>query len=1323
MPAAAANDISSINQAPFFTKGNDQTAFEDGGSSSVRRWATGISAGSEEEQAKQKLKFVVTTDNPKLFLSTPKITSNGTLSYAPARDANGTANVSVQLMDNGGTAHGGVDTSPPQSFVIIVTPVNDRPDFSPGKDQTVLEDSGPTTVANWAKDIVPGPADESSQAVTFLVSNDNPSLFSSPPAISPDGTLSFSAAPNANGKAKVTVRLKDDGGLANRGSDTSAAHTLAITVKPVNDAPSFAKGPDQFVLKGSGKQTVPAWATAISPGPSNESRQKLSFLVSTDKPSLFKSRPKISANGTLTYTPASGANGTAMVTVRLKDNGGTKDGGQNTSLPQSFSINLGFVPNVAPSFTGGPNQVVLEDSGSWSVPDWATAISPGPTSESTQTVEFLVSNDNSALFTAQPQIAANGTLTYALAPNANGSAAVTVTLKDNGGTAIGGMDTSTSQPFTITVTPVNDAPSFLKGADQQLSSSDAVSVSGWAIAITPGPSDELGQSLLFLVQPGDSSLFTVQPTIAPNGTLSFTPAAGAGGTTTVSVQLMDDGGTANDGQNTSALQQFNISIPPAANGPLIDAALLNDSAPAGQTNSDGITFDPKISGFVFDPLGVASLTGAIDQSTPIPITMNPDGSFVFDPPLPRDGSADGNRIARFVALNQSGFASTFDVSFMLDTVAPLAPSLLLSAASGVVSSQTSNAGRVMLLGTTDPGIGVTLVQPATNALANSAGNFQFTSVPLNLGDNVFAAIATDVAGNTVQTPTTIRRVDTANAMDPVLLWNQTVLQAIRTDASDPTRASRDMAMVQTAIYDVVNAIENRTGYYVTLTAPAGVSIEASISGAAHQVLTYLFPAQHELFDAVLATLLSHVPDGSTETSSVGFGRQVGDAMITLRANDGWDKFVDHVPVNEPGHWQPTEPIYAVALDPQWATLQPWAMTSPDQFLPPGPPSLSSQTWADAYNEVKTLGAYNSTVRTADQTQITRFWADGPGTSSPPGHWNLVAEQVATAAGNSIAENARLFALLNITLADAAIVAWNAKYAADFWRPITAIQNGGTDGNDLTVADSTWQPFLVTPAFPEYVSGHSTFSVAAATVMTALFGPNYAFTTTSEGLAGVTRSFPSFDAAAAEAGRSRIYGGIHYEFSSADGQAAGKALANYVLQTFDTASDAIAPRVFFDTDSEQATATNVSIVGRVLDNLSGVASLTAAVDGGPAVPVSFNSLGRFVFSTSLPLDQTADGMHTVSFVAVDASGNLSDSTPFMFTLDTVAPTLNIESPAVGASLVAGDVLTGSVDVSGSTIVALSYAFDGQPKMPIAFNAKRANSARLWTLPSSHQGPRR
>ena len=203
-----------------------------------------------------------------------------------------------------------------------------------------------------------------------------------------------------------------------------------------------------------------------------------------------------------------------------------------------------------------------------------------------------------------------------------------------------------------------------------------------------------------------------------------------------------------------------------------------------------------------------------------------------------------------------------------------------------------------------------------------------------------------------------------------------------------------------------------------------------------------------------------------------------------------------------------------------------------------------------YNEVKTFGVAVGSVRTVEQSQIALFWADGAGTETPPGHWNHIAQDVGAAMGNTIEQNARLFALLNIAMADAAICAWDAKYTYDFWRPVTAIRAGDTDGNPATAPDPTWSSFVVTPPFPDYLSGHSTFSAAAATVLAMFYGTdNISFTTGSDFLPGVFRSFSSFSAAADEAAISRVYGGIHFRFASDDGLASGADIGAWTSAHF------------------------------------------------------------------------------------------------------------------------------------------------------------------------------
>jgi hypothetical protein len=328
--------------------------------------------------------------------------------------------------------------------------VNQAPGFSAGASQSVLEDAGAKSVAGWATAISPGPANESSQTVTFSASADNAGLFAVQPAVAPNGTLSYTLAADAHGLATITVAAHDDGGTANGGVDTSPTQTFSITVSEVDDAPSFSAGADQSTLEDAGAQTVAGWATGVSPGPANESSQGVAFDVSADNVGLFAAQPAVAADGKLTYTPAPDANGSATVTVKAVDDGGTANGGVDTSPPQTFTVTVGAV-NDAPSFSAGADQTVVSLLGAVTVPGWATGIQLGPANESSQNATFIVTNDNPALFAAQPAVAPDGTLTFTTTLLALGSATVTVRAVDDGGTANGGMDTSGPQTFTITI--------------------------------------------------------------------------------------------------------------------------------------------------------------------------------------------------------------------------------------------------------------------------------------------------------------------------------------------------------------------------------------------------------------------------------------------------------------------------------------------------------------------------------------------------------------------------------------------------------------------------------------------------------------------------------------------------------------------------------------------------------------------------------------------------------------------------------------------------------------------------------------------------------
>lgn len=381
----------------------------------------------------------------------------------------------------------------------------------------------------------------------------------------------------------------------------------------------------------------------------------------------------------------------------------------------------------------------------------------------------------------------------------------------------------------------------------------------------------------------------------------------------------------------------------------------------------------------------------------------------------------------------------------------------------------------------------------------------------------------------------------------VVSWNQVLLNAIKEDKTAPPLAARNLAILHTSLFDAVNAIaKDYTPYYVNTSAPILTSPEAAISAAAHQVLITLYPQQADIFNQAFSESLAAIPDGKSEQDGINLGQFVASQILAWRSQDQADKLVIYQPSNLPGNWQPTPPGFQPALFPQWAEVEPFAMTHGAQFRPDGPPDLNSAEYAEEVNQVKALGGKDSLLRTPEQTEIALFWADGAGTYTPPGHWNEIAQDIAMSRGISLLENARLFALLNIALADAAILAWDAKYEYNLWRPITAIQQADSDGNAQTIADRGWESAIATPPFPEYTSGHSTFSGAADVILSSVFGETVNFTTRSVGLSGISRSFNSFSQAAEEAGMSRIYGGIHFLSANQDGLSAGRNLGNYIL---------------------------------------------------------------------------------------------------------------------------------------------------------------------------------
>jgi PAP2 superfamily len=390
--------------------------------------------------------------------------------------------------------------------------------------------------------------------------------------------------------------------------------------------------------------------------------------------------------------------------------------------------------------------------------------------------------------------------------------------------------------------------------------------------------------------------------------------------------------------------------------------------------------------------------------------------------------------------------------------------------------------------------------------------------------------------------------------DVVTDWNTAALNAIRADKTPPPKASRALAILHASIYDAVNGIvRSHAAYFVKGNASMTASQEAAASAAAHKVLVTLFPANAETFEQLHEATLAGIRHGPHKRRGLEWGESVADQILLWRASDNSDEPPSGSGPQEnqdeppPGAWRPTPPAFLPYLLPYWGQVTPFAIPTGDFFRPNGPPPLESAKYAADYNEVKGLGAAVGSSRTPEQTEIALFWADGAGTVTPPGHWNVIAQDVATVRRNTMRQNARLFALLNVAMADAAICAWDAKSTYNFWRPVTAIHEADIDRNPATAADPVWSSLIITPPFPDYISGHSTFSGAAAAVLSLFYGTTrIPFSTGSDALPGTVRDFRSFLDAAREAALSRMYGGIHFRSANDGGLKSGLAIGGWTF---------------------------------------------------------------------------------------------------------------------------------------------------------------------------------
>jgi hypothetical protein len=385
----------------------------------------------------------------------------------------------------------------------------------------------------------------------------------------------------------------------------------------------------------------------------------------------------------------------------------------------------------------------------------------------------------------------------------------------------------------------------------------------------------------------------------------------------------------------------------------------------------------------------------------------------------------------------------------------------------------------------------------------------------------------------------------------VLAWNEQALDGIinhPTLNADPTSASELLALQSAAVFGVVAALNDHAGLLTNLDAPDCIDRDAAIAGAAHRILVAALPEQRRALRSELQESLSHIPEGAAKAEGLAFGRAVAEQVLAdHRDKLDFDHETNFYGSDEGGEWRPAPPNFKPGHAPEHGMTDPFFFFLEEEsaLWPEGPPPLTSEEYATALNEVRVLGADDSSVRTDEQTEIARFWSNDEGSYTPPGHLNDITAQIAADQGISVEQSAALFAQLNVTLADASIAAWKVKYTETLWRPITAIRLADQDGNPETDQDPNWSPLLETPNHPEYVSGHAVFAGAAEQVLSSFFGDDLSFSITSASLPGVIRHFDNFAEMAEEDAISRIYAGVHYRFTAEDGLDLGGSVARAI----------------------------------------------------------------------------------------------------------------------------------------------------------------------------------
>jgi HD-GYP domain-containing protein (c-di-GMP phosphodiesterase class II) len=595
-----------VNDAPTVQVTGGLVVNEDAGPQSLRRWATAISAGAANETG-QNLTIDVQTSTPSLFAVQPSVDAAGTLTFTPAANANGSATLAVTISDNGGSANGG-DSSTSVASSVTVLAVNDAPSFEAGANLAVPEDSGARTYENWATDIAAGPTNEAAQTTRLVIDVDRPELFDVAPALSADGTLTFTATDDANGETIISVKIDDDAGTLRGGTDTSTVQERKLSILSVNDAPSFVIGDDVTVVEDSGSQEIVGWATSISPGP-NEDGQSVNFVVTTTNAALFAALPVVSPDGTLTFTPADDANGSARFTVTLVDDGGDELGGTDrTNSTAGITVTaVNGTPVAVDDF--GMGYATTEDT-SFTTSD-ITANDLDEEGPVDSTTVLVISSVRDGVLTNN----GDGTFGYAPNPNFFGTDSFTYLVSDSDGVR------STPATVTIEVVAENDAPVAIAdfGAGYETNEDTPFTTAD----VTANDFDFDGT-----IDPGSVQIVatTTGGTLTNNGdgTFEYEPVADFAGTDAFSYRIADAAGL--DSNVTTVNLVVNaVNDPPVAVNDGLDGSIrTTEDTPFVTPNVLANDYDVD---HTVEPTSLGVSISAANGS----LTYNGDGTFNYSP--------------------------------------------------------------------------------------------------------------------------------------------------------------------------------------------------------------------------------------------------------------------------------------------------------------------------------------------------------------------------------------------------------------------------------------------------------------------------------------------------------------------------------------------------------------------------------------------------------------------------------------------------------------------------------------------------------------------